>query len=163
MPDDLHRTDIVTWSRRQADALRRHVAGERVNDLDWAHVIEEIEGSGSSEIAQVGSLLTQAMIHALKAVRWPDHPSAKHWFAEALTFLDQAQERYRPSMRQDIDAVRRFARARRTVLAMPMDFAAQPIPDALGLSIEDLMDETADLRALIDAIGRGEAAGSTPD
>ena len=53
MPDDLYRTDIVTWSRLQADRLRRHLAGERVNDLDWEHVIEEIEDLGNSEIAAV--------------------------------------------------------------------------------------------------------------
>ena len=100
MPDDLYRTDIVTWSRQQAERLRQHVAGERVNDLDWAHVIEEIEDLGSSEIAAVRSLLGQAMLHALKVARWPESSAVNHWFGEAVTFLDQAQERYRPSMAQ---------------------------------------------------------------
>ena len=49
MPDDtLYHIDIVTWSRQQAERLRRHAAGERVNGLDRGHAIEEIEGSGSS-------------------------------------------------------------------------------------------------------------------
>ena len=155
MPDDLYRTDIVTWSRRQAELLRRHVAGERVNDLDWEHVIEEIEDSGNSEIAAVGSLLTQAMIHALKAARWPASPSVQHWKAEAITFLAQAQERYRPSMAKDLDLPRRFARARRAVLAMGYDGPMAEIPEASTLTLEQLMDPAADLRTLIEAIGRG--------
>jgi hypothetical protein len=155
MPDDLYRTDIVTWSRQQAERLRRHVAGERVNDLDWEHVIEEIEDLGSSEIAQVASLLTQAMIHALKIARWPESPAVFHWYGEAMTFLEQAQDRYRPSMAKDIDVARRFARARRLVQGLPMDGPARPIPEATPLTLDVLMDEAADLRGLVEALGRG--------
>ena len=154
MPDDLYRTDIVTWSRQQADRLRRHVAGERVNDLDWEHVIEEIEDLGSSEIAAVSSLLLQAFTHALKLARWPESPSLAHWQAEAVGFLGQAQDRYRPSMARDLDIARRFARARKAVLAMSYDGPMAAIPDSLALTLDDLMDEGADLRGLIAAIGR---------
>jgi hypothetical protein len=157
MPDDLYRTDIVTWSRLQADRLRRHVAGERVNDLDWEHVIEEIEDLGNSEIAAVRSLLIQAMAHALKIARWPESPAVNHWTGEAASFLGQAQDRYRRSMAQAIPVGACFAKARRTVLATPGDGPTQPIPDRTDLSLGALMDEEADLRALIDAIGRGPA------
>ena len=38
------RYDILAWSKRQADLLRRVAAGERVNDqVDWGNVAEEIE------------------------------------------------------------------------------------------------------------------------
>jgi Domain of unknown function DUF29 len=41
---DLYDTDILAWSKRQADLLRRVAAGERVNDqVDWGNVAEEIE------------------------------------------------------------------------------------------------------------------------
>lgn len=157
MPDDLYRTDIVTWSRQQAERLRRHVAGERVNDLDWEHVIEEIEDLGNSEIAAVRSLLTQAMLHALKLARWPDSPAVMHWSSEAASFLDQAQDRFRPSMAQQIDVQRCFARARKTLLAIRGDGPGLPVPDQTGLTLEALMDEAADLGALIEALGRGPA------
>ena len=155
MPDDLYRTDIVTWSRQQAERLRRRVAGERVNDLDWEHVIEEIEDLGNSEIAAVASLLTQAMIHALKLARWPDSPSRQHWLAEAVTLLEQSQDRYRPSMARDIAVDRRFGRARKAVLAMAYDGDPQPIPEACALTLDALMDQAADLGGLIAALGRG--------
>ncbi len=158
MPDDLYRADIVTWSRQQAERLRRHVAGERVNDLDWAHVIEEIEDLGSSEIAQVGSLLGQAILHALKGARWPDNPSARHWQAEAVNFLEQAQDRYRPSMAKDLDLAQRFARARKTVLAMTYDGPADAIAEATTLTLAEVMDRDADLRTLIDRLAGRAAA-----
>ena len=40
---DLYDTDLVIWSERQAELLRRMAAGERVNDqIDWENVAEEI-------------------------------------------------------------------------------------------------------------------------
>ena len=41
----LHDDDIVLWSERQGDLLRRRAAGELVNDaeVDWPNIAEEIE------------------------------------------------------------------------------------------------------------------------
>ena len=155
MPDDLYRTDIVTWSRLQADRLRRHLAGERVNDLDWEHVIEEIEDLGNSEIAAVTSLLTQAMVHALKIARWPASTAVPHWTGEAVGFLVQAQRPYRRSMAARVSVEECFADARRTVLATPGGDPTAPIPDRTDLPLDALMDRAADLRALLDSLGRG--------
>ena len=48
---DLYETDILLWSERQAELLRRHAAGERINDaaIDWPNIAEEIEDVGRSE------------------------------------------------------------------------------------------------------------------
>lgn len=155
MPDDIYRTDIVTWSRQQAALLRRHLAGERVNGLDWAHVIEEIEDRGNSEIAAVSSLILQAMIHALKIARWPGSSAVPHWHGEAGTFLVQAQARYRPSMARSLSVEDNFRKARRLILSLEQDGPTQPLPDQCGLTLAALMDEEADLRALVEAIGSG--------
>ena len=39
---DLYETDVLTWSERQAELLRRRAAGERVNEdeIDWLNVAE---------------------------------------------------------------------------------------------------------------------------
>lgn len=50
-----------------------------------------------------------------------------------------------------------FADALRTVLAMPGGNPAEPVPNRTDLALDALMDRTADLRAPIDAIGRGPA------
>ncbi|MBW8268794.1 DUF29 family protein [Caldovatus aquaticus] len=67
MPDDLYHRDILAWSRAQADRLRRVAAGERVNDVDWEQVIEEVEDVGKSQLEAVRSLLALAIEPALKA------------------------------------------------------------------------------------------------
>ena len=49
MADGLYETDIMSWSEDQAARLRRVAAGEVSPDgagVDWANVIEEIEGVG---------------------------------------------------------------------------------------------------------------------
>ena len=46
--------DVLLWSERQADLLRRLAAGERVNDqVDWENVIEEVESVGSEQLHSV--------------------------------------------------------------------------------------------------------------
>ena len=47
MPDDLYDHDALAWSEHQASLLRRVARGERVNEVDWEHVIEEIEDRGA--------------------------------------------------------------------------------------------------------------------
>ena len=54
---DLYDTDILTWSERQAELLRRRAAGELVNDaeIDWPNVAEEIEAVGRTERRDMAS------------------------------------------------------------------------------------------------------------
>ena len=54
---DLYDDDILLWSERQGELLRRRAAGELVNDaeLDWPNIAEEIESVGSEQLHAVGS------------------------------------------------------------------------------------------------------------
>ena len=112
---DLYDTDILTWSTRQADLLRRVAAGERVNDqVDWTNVIEEVESVGQSQVDAVESLWTQAFLHDLKAEAWPISLDVDKWRADARLFRRQARRKYRATMRQKIGpgrAIRRCAAA----------------------------------------------------
>jgi hypothetical protein len=57
-------TDILVWSERQGELLRRRAARELINeaDLDWPNIAEEIESVGRSQLSAVRSLLRQALI-----------------------------------------------------------------------------------------------------
>jgi hypothetical protein len=55
MPDDLYDRDALAWSERQAALLRRVARGEPVNDVDWDHVVEEIEDVGLSRLNAIAS------------------------------------------------------------------------------------------------------------
>src|SRR5690348_2145201 len=113
MPDGLYDSDVLAWSKQQAELLRRLARGERVNDVDWDNVIEEIESVGRSELHSVESYLRQMMVHLLKVRAWPQEPSVRHWRSEIGTFQSEAQQRFTPSMRQLIDLDRLFRRASR--------------------------------------------------
>jgi hypothetical protein len=82
MPNDLYERDILSWSEHQADLLRRLARGERVNDVDWEHVVEEIEDAGLFELNAVRSYLRLMLVHLLKLQGWPDNPAADHWRRE---------------------------------------------------------------------------------
>jgi len=106
-------SDILEWSERQADLLRRRAAGELVNEaeMDWPNIAEEIEDVGRSELRSCRSLLRQALRHMLKAEAWPDARDAPTWRADAIDFRRQARDAFAPSMRQRIDVAGLYADA----------------------------------------------------
>ena len=148
MPDDLYATDALSWSMQQADLLRRLAAGERVNDVDWPHVIEEIESVGISEMRAVRSGLLQAMIHLLKLAGWPGCTAADHWRTEIATFLGEAATDYRPSMRQLLDLPDIYRRALKSVRFARIDGAA---PGALAASCPIPLEELLGGSLAVDA------------
>ena len=75
MPDDLYDHDVLAWSEHQADLLRRLSRGERVNDLDWEHVVEEIEDVGLSELHALEDCLNHILVRLLKLRGWPNSMS----------------------------------------------------------------------------------------
>ena len=138
---DLYDRDIILWSERQADLLRRHAAGERANsaDLDWPNIIEEIESVGNEQRNAFESLLAQALTHALKIRAWPAARDADHWRGEARRFRDDAVARFVPSMRQRIDPAGIYRRALR---AMPPRIDGQPplpVPETCPDTLDQLL------------------------
>ena len=89
-----YETDILLWSERQAELLRRRAAGELVNDaaLDWPNIAEEIEDVGRGELRSCRSLLRQALRRMLKAEAWPLARDAPSWRADAIDFRRQAKD-----------------------------------------------------------------------
>ena len=149
MPDELYERDILEWSRRQAERLRRVARGERVNDVDWEHVVEEIEDVGRSELAAVQSLLFQAMVHLLKVQEWPDADAAAHWRLEAGVFLKSAKRRFSPSMRRHIAAADLYADACALIRQARIDGRPpEPSPDVCPFTLDDLLADPLDLAAL---------------
>ncbi len=138
---DLYDTDILLWSERQADLLRRHAAGERVNDasIDWSNIVEEIEDVGSERLHAVESLLVQALRHMLKAEAWPLSRDAPSWRADAIDFRQQARRRFVPSMRQKIDVADLYADAVRALPESIDGTAPLPVPAKRPVTLEELL------------------------
>ncbi|MFL5280088.1 MAG: DUF29 family protein [Rhodopila sp.] len=129
--------DVLTWSERQAELLRRVAAGEAANETpDWPHIIEEIEAVGQSQVDAVESWLYQALLHMLKAEAWPLSDAVPHWQAEARGFRAQARRKYRASMAQKLDVPGLYADA---LYALP-----ETIDGVLPLPMSDVCPVTLD-------------------
>ncbi len=154
MPDGLYEHDALAWADRQAALLRRLAAGERVNDaVDWSNVIEEVQDVGLSELRACQSLLQQAMIHLLKLHAWPASQSTGHWRGEAGVFLDDAAQRFTPSMRQRVELDGLYAKALRRAREATDDTGApRPLPDACPFGLDELLaGDLAGLAAKLDS------------
>jgi hypothetical protein len=149
MPDGLYERDILTWSEQQADLVRRLARGERVNEVDWENVVEEIEGVGLSELHSVESFLDLLILHLLEVHAWLDSPSVKHWRGEIGTFQRSAAKRFAPSMRHRIDIPASYRAAAEQLKGIDYDdVAPRPWPAECPFSLDDLLtNPRADLES----------------
>jgi hypothetical protein len=137
-------TNIVQWSERQADLLRRVAGGERINDqLDWTNIIEEVESVGRSETETVMSLLTNVMDHKLRLIGWPDHLAAKHWQHEVRAWLARIARRHRASMHIEAEMAALFRIAQLDMEAHMLDAgpSAEPSPARCPWTLDELLSE----------------------
>ena len=149
MPDDLYQRDALAWSEQQAALLRRVARGERVNEIDWDHVVEEIEDVGLSELNAVQSDLQQILVHLLKLHGWPGISAGQHWRSEIVGFQANAERRFAPSMRQRIDLEKICDRARAQIEPLRLGGkAAPPSPAMCPVTLDELLTAScADLEA----------------
>lgn len=80
----LYETDFVGWAERQVHLLR----AEEFESVDWAHLIEEIEGLGISQQNELRNRLKVLIMHLLKYQFQPERRS-RSW---QVTIVDQRIE-----------------------------------------------------------------------
>ena len=151
MAESLYYADVLIWSERQADLLRRLAAGERVNaEVDWANVIDEVESVGRSELHAVESLLFQALVHLLKLQAYSRSDSAPHWRAEARAFLTGARRRFSPSMRGRVSLPALHRDAVEAASAAYPEVALWD-PDSCPFTLDELLGGAGQVAALLAA------------
>ena len=146
----LYETDTLAWAAQQAALLRQMARGERLDEpVDWPNVIEEVQDVGLSELRACQSLLEQALTHLLKLDASPDSQDAKHWRDEVRAFLNDAQRRFTPSMRQRLGLADLYDKALRR--ARPMMGVRDQLlswPETCPFSLQELLsDDVAQLSA----------------
>ena len=145
MSDDLYEHDLLLWSEHQAGLLRRVAAGERVNGIDWDHVIEEIADVGGAQLTAVHSLLRQVMIHLIKLHLSPRDTARAHWHDEIEAFIGAAEDRYVPSMAQRLDLDRIWTRAKaRVAKSFPSDPLVAALPAQCPWTVQALLADSHD-------------------
>ena len=155
MPDDLYDRDSLAWSLQQAALLRRHATGERVNGIDWDHVVEEIEDVGLSELRVVRSHLGLILLHLLKLHAWPEDTACRHWRDEIDVFQLHAEDGFSPSMRHRIDLGVLYRRAIQRVGRLDYDAPPARVPPSLcPVTLDQLLSASCqELEAAFRAAG----------
>jgi hypothetical protein len=137
---DLYEDDILLWSERQADLLRRLARGERVNEqIDWDNLVEEVESVGRTERRACESYLVQALIHELKTRGWPNARDVAHWRTEIRGFRSEARKAFTPSMRQRIDVEELY---RDALYRLPEAIDGRPplpLPEKCPFTLDELL------------------------
>jgi len=101
--EELYEEDFYVWTQRQAEALRR-LAETRPNlELDFPHLIEEVEDLGTSQRDAVRSQLRRIIEHCLKL----EHSAATEprggWYDSILDARAELDDKLSPSLRRDLD------------------------------------------------------------
>lgn len=80
----LYEEDFVAW----VDETIRSMKTGATDDLDWEHIIEELEGLGSEQRHKVDSYLLQLLIHLLLYQYWHSERerSGRGWRVEIVNF-----------------------------------------------------------------------------
>ena len=161
MQDDLYDRDILEWSERQAAALRHLAGDEKHGDVDWPHVIEEIQGVGIAQLNDVRGIVRQAMM-ALVAIHLDRKNEARpDKILELGCLLDDAGEQFTPSMKQRIDLNRMWHRLReRTIRYSSDDPLCRALPDHCPWTLEALLANDHD--ALLAALAGWPVVPATP-
>jgi hypothetical protein len=140
---DLYDKDIVLWSERQGELLRRRAAGELANEaeLDWPHIAEEIESTGRAEQDQLINRLAILLAHLLMWRFRPDR-RGNSW---RLTILEQHRRSGRivarnPSLRPRLDDILAEAYGDAVLIAgREADLPKESFPAVCPWSFEDVM------------------------
>jgi hypothetical protein len=70
MATSLYETDLYAWSQKQVELIR----AEDFAEVDWHHLIEEIDSLGISQLNEVESRLIKLIMHLLK---WQYQPEKR--------------------------------------------------------------------------------------
>jgi len=145
MPDELYDHDILAWSERESNHLRRVAGDERYGGVDWPRVIEEIEAVGIAQLNDVRGMLRQAMICLLGIHFDQDGKARPDRLLELACLSDDLAEQFTPSMRQRIDLDLLWNRIHaRAVQRLSSDPRVRALPDRCPWPLDALLDNDHD-------------------
>jgi Domain of unknown function DUF29 len=100
---ELYDKDFYVWTQRQAAALRR-LAETRPNvDLDFPHLIEEVEDLGTSQRDAVRSQMRRIIEHGLKLEYSRAVDPRGGWYGSIIDARAEIDDKLSPSLRRDLD------------------------------------------------------------
>lgn len=101
--EELYDEDFYVWTQRQAAALRR-LAETRPNvDLDFPHLIEEVEDLGTSQRDAVRRQVRRIIEHCLKLEHSRIVDPRGGWYDSIIDGRAEIEDKLSPSLRRDLD------------------------------------------------------------
>ncbi|MFC7738714.1 DUF29 domain-containing protein [Roseomonas sp. GCM10028921] len=149
---DLYENDLERWAEHQVARLQE-IARTSNADVDWENIFEELGALGRSERDAVESALIQLLSNLLKITAWPESTAVNYWRGEAAAARINARRKYRPSMRQHIEAD--FIGFYRDAISIVQAIGqidgreALPVPETSPVTYEELLDPATDLQTLL--------------
>ncbi len=136
----IYNEDLVLWLDKTVEQLR----DRDIENLDWEHLIEEIEGLGSEQRHKVTSYLKQLLLHLLLYQYWLSEKElcARGWRTEITNFRDELEELlqsktlYNYSL-QKLDEV--YLKARRLAI-QKTELFSDTFPQKCPFTVEQILD-----------------------
>ena len=116
--DDLYETDFYAWTQAQAKALRGFQATRPNVEIDWRHLIAEVEDLGKEQRNALRSWTTRIIEHLL-LLGYSRAVDPRHsWMGEIIDFRDEIESRLTPTLRRDLsrNLPRLYGKARERVV-----------------------------------------------
>jgi hypothetical protein len=141
--NDLYDTDLVLWTERQADALRRRAA----NEIDWDNVAKEIENLGRSDQRDLASCVQIVLDHLIRLRASPATEPRRSWKRTLIVRRDGIHKLLdkSPSLRPLIAGIiaAELPMAQRLALLALAEHGKKPTIDVatLNISEDELLQE----------------------
>jgi hypothetical protein len=141
MTSQAYDADLLRWSEEQAALLR---AG-RLAELDYEHILEELEDIGREQELALQSLFRRSLMHLLKLALSPATDPRGKWVDELVEFRAQAQTRLEdtPSLAHYADALfdKAWQQARRGAVKSFQAYGEHvAVPAECPYSLEQCLD-----------------------
>ncbi|MBR8827317.1 MAG: DUF29 domain-containing protein [Gomphosphaeria aponina SAG 52.96 = DSM 107014] len=137
----LYEEDFYLWVKTTAKQLRER----NINQLDWQHLIEEIEALGNEQRHKVESYTKQLLIHLLLYKYWEQERAncGKGWQNEIANFRDELEllldsKTLYNYWQQKFDKI--YPKARKRVL-LKTELPSEIIPLTSPFTLEEVLNE----------------------
>ena len=151
MRDELLGEDIVLWSQRQAEALRRMADRHPEAGVDWPRVIDTVESAGHGRLHEVEAEIVRALYWHLMLAAHPGAMNRREWREAAERGRRVSRAHVEAGAQARVELRRLYARAVREVRLLGQIGAAEPLP-LLGecpISLEEWLGGDLDTEGVV--------------
>jgi hypothetical protein len=145
--EDLYERDFYVWARKQAAALRKLAATRPNVDIDWPHLIDEVDEIAMDYRDTCRSQLRRVMEHLLKLEFSPARDPRVGWVEEVGDARDVLGNKLSNMLRRDLRRnfgeiyARARKRAAQSLAAHGEREAADRLPAECPYTLDQLLDD----------------------